>query len=87
MGAMAAQITSITIVYSTVYPGADKKKTSKLRVTRLCAGNSPVTIEFPAQRASNVEIASDNLVNIGSGNTFGVVRSQAITWAPCLSCQ
>ena len=29
------------------------KKTSKLRVTGLCAGNSPVTGEFPAQRASN----------------------------------
>ena len=27
------------------------KKTSKLRVTGLCAGNSPVTGEFPAQRA------------------------------------
>ena len=30
-------------------------KTSKLRVTSLCAGNSPVTGEFPAQMASNVE--------------------------------
>ena len=29
------------------------KKTSKLRVTGLCLGNSPVTGEFPAQRASN----------------------------------
>ena len=34
------------------------KKTSKLRVTGLCAGNSPVTGEFPAQRASNAENAS-----------------------------
>ena len=31
------------------------KKTSKLRVTGLCAGNSPVTGEFPTQRASNAE--------------------------------
>ena len=31
------------------------KKTSKLRVTGLCAGNSPVTGEFPAQMTSNVE--------------------------------
>ena len=30
------------------------KKTSKLRVTGLCEGNSPVTVEFPTQRASNV---------------------------------
>ena len=34
------------------------KKTSKLRATGLCAGNSPVTGEFPAQRASNVENVS-----------------------------
>ena len=29
------------------------KKAPKLRVTGLCEGNSPVTEEFPAQRASN----------------------------------
>ena len=34
------------------------KKTSKLRVTGLCAGNLPVTGEFPAQRASNTENVS-----------------------------
>ena len=34
------------------------KKTSKLRVTGLCAGNPPVTGEFPAQRASNAEYVS-----------------------------
>ena len=34
------------------------KKTSKLRVTGLCEGNSPVTGEFSAQRASNAENAS-----------------------------
>ena len=39
MGAMASQITGLTIVYSTVH--------SKLHVTGLCAGNSPVTGVFP----------------------------------------
>ena len=34
------------------------KKTSKLRVTGLCAGNSPGTGEFPAQIASNEENVS-----------------------------
>ena len=34
------------------------KKTSKLRVTGLCAGNSPETGEFPAQMASNAENVS-----------------------------
>ena len=31
------------------------KKTSKVRVTGLCTGNSPVTCEFQAQMASNAE--------------------------------
>ena len=34
------------------------KKTSKLRVTGLCVGNSPVTGEFPAQMPSNAENVS-----------------------------
>ena len=34
------------------------KKASKLRVTGLCEGNSPVSGEFPAQRASNAENVS-----------------------------
>ena len=34
------------------------KKTSRLRVTGLCEGNSLVTGEFPAQRASNAKNAS-----------------------------
>ena len=34
------------------------KETSKLRVTGLCAGNSPVAGEFPAQMASNAENVS-----------------------------
>ena len=33
-------------------------KTSKLHVTGLCEGNSPVTGEFPAQKASNAENVS-----------------------------
>ena len=59
MGAMAFHINSPTIVYSTVYSGADQRKKSELRVTGLCAGNSPVTGEFPAQRTSNAENVSN----------------------------
>ena len=42
------------------------KQTSKLRVTGLCAGNSPGTGEFPAQMASNAENVSidDVIMNI-----------------------
>ena len=35
--------------------GRRSQKTLKLRVTGLCEGNSPLTGEFPAQKASNVE--------------------------------
>ena len=38
--------------------GRRSKKISKLRVTGLCAGNSPGTDEFPAQMASNAENVS-----------------------------
>ena len=58
MGVMASQITSLKIVQSTVYSKRRSRKTSKLRVTCLWAGNSPVTGEIPAQRASNAETAS-----------------------------
>ena len=53
---MVSQITSLTIVYSAIYSGTDQSKQSELRFTGLCGGNSPVTGEFPAQRASNGEM-------------------------------
>ena len=60
MSAMASQITSLTIVYPTVYTGADQRKHQSstspdfvLRVIGLHAGNSLVT-----QRASNAENVS-----------------------------
>ena len=59
MGAIASQITSLKIVFSTVYLDTCRwKKTSKLRVTGLCAGNLPKAGEFPAQMASNAENVS-----------------------------
>ena len=58
MGTVASKITSLTIVYSNRLFRRRSKKTSKLRVTGLCVGNSPGTGEFPAQMASNVENVS-----------------------------
>ena len=58
MNTMASQITSLTIVYSIVYSGVDQIKHQNSALLTLCAGNSPVTGEFPAQRASNTENAS-----------------------------
>ena len=56
MGAIASQITSLTSVYGLF--GRRSKKTSKLGITGLCARNSPVTGEFPAQKASDAENVS-----------------------------
>ena len=61
MDAMVSQITSLTIVYSTVQ--ALIKETSKLHITGHCAGNSQVTSECPAQMASNMEMFPfDNII-------------------------
>ena len=57
MGEMTSQITSLTIVYSTVHSGADQRK-HQSSVTGFCADNPPVTGEFPAQMTSNAENVS-----------------------------
>ena len=44
MGAMASQITSLTIVYSAVYFGAGQRKHQTSALLAICAGNSPVTV-------------------------------------------
>ena len=44
------------------------KKTSKLRVSGLCGGNSPVTGEFPAQRANDAGNVSIWWRHHGKGN-------------------
>ena len=53
MGGIVSQITSLTIVYSTVYSDAHQRKHQS--VTGLFVGNTPETGEFPAQMASNAE--------------------------------
>ena len=58
MSTMTSQITSLTIVYPNRWFWRRSKKTSKLCVTGLCVGNSPVTGEFPTQMASNAENVS-----------------------------
>ena len=57
MDMMASQITSLTIVYSTVFSDADQRK-HQSSASLAFAGNSPVTGEFPAQMASNAENVS-----------------------------
>ena len=60
------------------------KKTSKLRVTGLCAGNSPGTSEFLAQMASNAEKVfiwwrHHEFVTIGSGDGLVINSHECIT--------
>ena len=58
MSPVASKITSLTIVYSSIYSGADHRKHQSSASLAPCVGNSPVTGEFPAQRASNAENVS-----------------------------
>ena len=58
MSAIVSQITGASTVYSTACSDAGQRKTSKLCGTGLFEGNSPVTGEFPAQRASDAENVS-----------------------------
>ena len=58
MSAMASQITSLTIVYSTLYLGADQRNHQSSASLAFVRGNSPVTGKFPPQKASNTENVS-----------------------------
>ena len=58
MGTIASQITSLAIVYSTVYSDADQRKYQSSASLAFMWGNSPETGEFPAQMASNAENVS-----------------------------
>ena len=71
------------------------KKTSKLRVTGLCVGNSPWTSEFPAQMASNAENVSiwwrhqgvpRNQQHVSHGLTWGCGISNALATEMLQSC-
>ena len=78
MGTMTSPITSLAIVYSTVYSGVDQKKTSKLRATGLCVGKSPENGEFLAQRASYAE-------NVSISWRYYVIRHYYIGNVVCIN--
>ena len=58
MGTMASQITSLTIVYSAVYSGADQSKHQSSASLAFVWGIHRGPGEFPAQMASNAENVS-----------------------------
>ena len=55
MSAMASLIIGVSIVYPNVCPGADQMKRQSSVLLAFVMGNSPVTGEFPAQKASKAE--------------------------------
>ena len=78
MGAIASQITSLTIVYSTVYSGADQINIKAPRHWALCGeftgDKGPVTRKiFPFDEVLM------SWVNIGLGNSLAPIRDQAMT--------
>ena len=58
MSSMAFQITSLTIVYSSVYSGADQRKHQSSASLAFVRGIYRRPVKFPAQRASNAENVS-----------------------------
>ena len=62
------------------------KKTSKLRVTGLCEGNSPGTGEFPAQMASNAENVSIWWRHHGVKDTTSLLQSVVRHFTPSRGC-
>ena len=87
MSAMASQITSLTIVYSKVYWGADQRK----HQSSLTLAFVTVTGEFPTHRASNAENVSiwwchhdmeNKVINIAADDQTLYISSssEAICW-------
>ena len=58
MDTIGSQITSPTIVYSTIYSDADQRKHQSSASLAFEGGNSPRTGEFPEQMVSNAENVS-----------------------------
>ena len=69
MGAVASQINSFTIVYSTVYSDVDQRKHQGPTSPAFCAGYSPGTGQIPAQMASNAENVSIWWCHNGTSNS------------------
>ena len=85
MNTISSQITSPAIVYQTVRSGPDQRKhQSSIRVTGLCAGNSPGTGEFPIQMASNAANVSiwwrhHAMITSWNGNAFLITGITSVT--------
>ena len=75
MTTIASQITSLTVVYSIIYSGADQRKHQSYAALALCAGNSPGPVNFPHKGPVTRKIFPfDDVIMASSvcGPTFGV---------------
>ena len=88
--AMASQIIGVSIVCSTVCSGAHQKKASKLLVTGICEGNSPVSGEFPHKSpVTRKMFPFDDVIIVSAPyfklrhpyvNTMGIQSSYELQW-------
>ena len=69
MSAMASQITSLTIVYSSIYSGADQRKHQSPASLAFVRGFFTGDRWFPAYRASNADNVSIRWRHHGKGGT------------------
>ena len=79
MGAMTSQITGLTIVYPIDNSDTDQRKHQSS--APLCAGNSPLTGEFPAQMASNAENVSIWWCHYAKANSEALVYCTSLRWS------
>ena len=77
MGEMVSQITSLTIVYSTVYSDADQRKHQSSASLAFIRGIHRGPVKFPAQMASNTENVSISLCH---HDTFLLYTLNCKTW-------
>ena len=77
MGAIASQITSLAIVYWTVYLGADQRKHQSSASLDFVMG---IHREFSAQMASNAENVSIWWRGHKLGHHWVMVRRQTFVW-------
>ena len=81
MTAMASQITSLAVVYSSVYSGADQRKHQRSASLAFCAGNSPGPVKSPHKGPVTRKMFPFDDVIMTWCSLLGL-----LCWVPNLSC-
>ena len=73
MTTIASQITSLTVVYSTVYSDADQRKHQSSPSPALCVGNSPGPVNSPQKGpATRKMLPFDDVIMYNSNPSAGI---------------